>query len=96
MENQTIECTSLIEVVYCNDDDRIIYIERNHGGEWISLNFMQGDDMDNFKKNYMHNDQQLLNFYHDFHEQYNDDDYLVHLNKIIWLFFKTKNFYSES
>jgi len=51
-----------IEVNYHNTHDRIVYKEFDNDGCIVGLNFMQGDEMELFKKGYMKNDADLFEF----------------------------------
>ena len=51
-----------VEHIWCDQDDRWVYIERYEGGE-IGLNFMQGDEYDYFKLNWCVVDKGLSEFY---------------------------------
>ncbi len=49
-----------IEVEYNKSNDRIVYKEYDNDGCIVGLNFMQGDDLEHFKKTCMKNDHKLF------------------------------------
>ena len=51
-----------VEHVWCQQDDRWVYIERYEDGE-IGLNFMQGDEYEEFKEYCNKPDKGLSEFY---------------------------------
>jgi hypothetical protein len=89
-----------IEVNYHNTHDRIVYKEFDNDGCIVGLNFMQGDEMELFKKEYMKNDDDLFEYilnHPSIHERhglasnlYVEDDRIDSsisddvLNKILW------------
>ena len=52
-----------VEHVWCEDDDRWVYLEYNKQRKIIGMNFMQGDSYESFKKDWCNNDQGLTEFY---------------------------------
>ncbi len=54
--------TIKIEVKYNKPNDRIVYKEYDNDGCIVGLNFMQGDDLEHFKKEYMEKDQKLFEY----------------------------------
>lgn len=48
---------------WCEKDDRWIYVEYNSEHEVIGMNFMQGNEYENFKKKWCHNDEALTEFW---------------------------------
>lgn len=86
-----------IEVLRDEPNDRILYIERNHGGEIIGLNCMQGADdieqFDFFKKN----DEIMMKFYNEVstNEEFKNMTEIEKVNKIIWLYFQARNVFQN-
>ncbi len=52
-----------IEHIWCEINDRWIYLEYNEIHKIIGMNFMQGDDYESFKKGWCYSDQGLTEFY---------------------------------
>lgn len=52
-----------VEHIWCADNDRWIYLEKNEQREIIGMNFMQGDDYSHFKNSWCNNNPPLLKFY---------------------------------
>ena len=52
-----------VEHVWCNSDDRWVYIEYDENDNIIGLNFMQGDEYNYFKKECSERDEALTEFY---------------------------------
>ena len=75
------------EIVWCDSDDRYILIVKENDAI-VGLNFMQGDELDMFKKYYSNIDYDLTNFFNAV------EPYLVHdgtsevdrINAAIWSF----------
>ena len=78
------------EIVWCNDDDRYILIIKEND-EIIGLNYMQGDELDVFKADFMYIDYDLTDFFKAI------EPYLVHENEVgrinaaIWAHFEYTN-----
>ena len=51
-----------IEVEYNKSNNRIVYKEYDNDGCIVGLNFMQGDDLESFKKAHMKNDHKLFEY----------------------------------
>ena len=52
-----------VEHVWCESDDRWVYLEYNKQRKIIGMNFMQGDPYECFKKYWCKNDNGLMEFY---------------------------------
>ena len=52
-----------VEHVWCESDDRWVYIEYNEINKICGLNYMQGDDYEYFKKHWNTSDKGLTEFY---------------------------------
>ena len=52
-----------VEHIWCADDDRWIYIEKNEQMKIVGINFMQGDDYRHFKDFWCNNNTPLFKFY---------------------------------
>ena len=84
---------------WCEKDDRWVYIEYNNQRKIIGLNFMQGDDYENFKDAWAHNNEALMTFYtamlytfpiekaNSFHPEF--------INKVMWAFHETEVIYGK-
>jgi len=76
----------LIQVEFIKVSDRLIYTERDELGILIGLNYSQGDNMDDFKENFMKNDSKLLAYYNEFEQDTDIDD-------AIWNFVNLEEFF---
>ena len=76
--------------VWCEEDDRWIYIEYNNQSKIVGLGFMQGDEYDYFKDSWCHNDQGLMQFYnfmiHKFPIEKASVNTLEFINKVMWAY----------
>ena len=79
------------EIVWCNDDDRYILIVKEDD-EIVGLNYMQGDELDIFKGDFMYIDEELTDFYNSI-EPYLDarNDEVGKINAAIWAHFEYCN-----
>ena len=85
-EYQEYKADAKIEIIRLKSDDRNIYVMRDRNDNVIALNYWQGyDDLDGLE---LINDERLLNFYHEMHENplfkkiYGNDK----INSVIWLY----------
>ena len=76
-----------VEHVWCEEEDRWIYIERYANTEYIGLNFSQGVDKEFFNDHFCEVDQGLSNFFEvtTDHDKGNKDEISV-INKYMWLY----------
>ena len=83
------------EIVWCPSDDRYILIIRLND-EIIGLNFMQGDELDDFKEQYSDIDYDLTDYYNAV-EPYLDtrNDEVGKINAAIWAYFEYINLRDE-
>ena len=79
-----------VEHVWCEDNDRWIYLEYNKQRKIIGMNFMQGDSYESFKKDWCNNDQGLTEFYnymlYTFTIEKASVSTLSFINKCMWTF----------
>ena len=79
-----------VEHVWCEDNDRWIYLEYNKQRKIIGMNFMQGDSYEDFKKDWCNNDQGLTEFYnymlYTFTIEKASVSTLSFINKCMWTF----------
>jgi hypothetical protein len=92
MKYQVVESR---EIVWCEGDDRFILIIKEND-EIIGLNYMQGDELDVFKADFMYIDDELTDFYHSI-EPYLDErnDEVGKINAAIWAHFEYRNLRDE-
>lgn len=79
------------QIVWCPNDDRyVLIIKKNE--EIIGLNYMQGDDLGYFEKEFDYIDEELTDFYHSI-EPYLDErnDEVGKINAAIWAHFEYCN-----
>lgn len=88
MNYQVIESS---EIVWCPGDDRYILIIKEDD-EIVGLNYMQGDELDIFKRDFMYVDEELTDFYNSI-EPYLDarNDEVGKINAAIWAHFEYCN-----
>jgi len=84
------ELIESIEIVWCNQDDRYVYIKKV-GDDIVGLNFMQGEELDIFKKWYMLNDPELLKFYRAIHLYLGGKCELDRINQAMWAYVSYRN-----
>lgn len=79
-----------IEHVWSEEEDRWVYIEYNEQRKIIGLNFMQGDDYDDFKKFWCHSDLGLTEFYRQmlciFPLEQASVSTIEFINKVMWAY----------
>ncbi len=75
------------EIVWCNSDDRYILIIKENGAI-VGLNFMQGDDLDDFKEHFSDIDYDLTDFFNavEPYLAHNDTTEVERINAAIWSF----------
>jgi len=84
------------EIVWCDSDDRYILIIKEEDAI-IGINWMQGDDLENFKERYNKVDEDFTDYFNAV------ESYLVHdgttevdrINAAIWAYFEYKNLRDE-
>ncbi len=87
-----MEITKVLKVehIWCEEDDRWIYLEYNEQNKIWGMNFMQGDEYDVFKHEYTKNDPGLLEFYvtmlYTFPIEQKSVDRIAFLNKVMWAY----------
>ena len=79
------------EIVWCDSDDRYILIIKEDE-DIIGLNYMQGDELDMFKRDFNYIDEELTDFYHSI-EPYLDarNNEVGKINAAIWAHFEYCN-----
>jgi len=76
----------LEEYVWCESDDRYVYIRRGYNGDIVGLNFMQGQEgMEYFKEHWGKVDKEITHFYHAVKHQVNNGSYIDDINTILWM-----------
>ena len=73
------------QIVWCGQDDRYVLIVR-HGGCIVGLNFMQGDELDLFKKDFNYIDEKLTDFYIAINLSLSGESELDRVNQAIWAY----------
>ena len=93
MNNKVVESR---EIVWCDSDDRYILIIKEEDAI-IGINWMQGDDLENFKERYNKVDEDFTDYFNAV------EPYLVHegttevdrINAAIWAYFEYRNLRDE-
>ena len=79
-----------VEHVWCESDDRWVYLEYNKQRKIIGMNFMQGNPYECFKKDWCKNDNGLMEFYNSmlytFPIELASVSTLSFINKCMWTF----------
>ena len=75
-----------VEHVWCEEDDRWIYIERYANTEYIGLNFSQGSDKQFFDDHFLKVDEGLSNFFEVTTLPFQHKDEISVINKYMWLY----------
>jgi hypothetical protein len=87
MNNKIVESR---EIVWCEGDDRfILIIKENY--ETIGLNYMQGDELDVFKRDFNYIDEELTDFYNSIKRHLSGINELDRINQAIWAHFEYCN-----
>jgi hypothetical protein len=77
------------EIVWCSQDDRYVLIIKKDG-EVIGLNYMQGDELEEFKSEYDDIDEELTDFYNATCVYLGGSSELDRINQAIWAYFEFK------
>ena len=79
-----------VEHLWCDSNDRWIYLEYNEQNKLCGMNFMQGDEYEVFKHEYAENDRGLMEFYNSmlytFPIEKNSVDTITFINKVMWAY----------
>ena len=79
-----------VEHIWCDSNDRWIYLEYNEQNKICGMNFMQGDEYEVFKAQYAENDKGLMEFYetmlYTFPIEKNSVGPIVFINKVMWAY----------
>jgi hypothetical protein len=77
-----------VEHIWCEDDDRWIYIERYADTNFIGLNFCQGSDKEFFNDHFLKVDHGLSNFFEATTANYSSTcrHEISVINKCMWLY----------
>ncbi len=86
-EYELIEST---QIVWCNQDDRYVYIEKVQD-EISGLNFMQGQELNEFKQYYCRRHVELTKFYNAIHRYLGGKCELDRINQAIWAYVSYRN-----
>lgn len=83
-----------IEIVWCPGDDRHILIVRENE-EVIGLNYMQGDELDIFKRDFSEIDYDLTDFYNAICDRLSEVTEIGRINQAIWAHHNYRNLRDE-
>ena len=87
--------TIKIEHIWCDKNDRWIYLEYNEENKICGMNFMQGDEYEEFKVNWVVNDSGLMEFYtemlYTFPIEKASVDKFTFINKCMWAYFSAQD-----
>ncbi len=79
-----------VEHIWCEQDDRWIYLEYNEKNKICGMSFMQGDEYEVFKAEYAENDRGLMEFYetmlYTFPIEQVSVDSITFINKVMWAY----------
>lgn len=78
------------EFVWCDQDDRYIMIMKEDN-EIIGLNYMQGDEFEDFVEHFTDIDHDLTDFYNAIKHYLSGNSELDRINQAIWAEFDYKN-----
>ena len=88
--------TIKIEHIWNNENDRWIYIEYNEQMKITGLNFMQGDDYDDFANGFSFSDEGLFEFYTEmmitFPIKFSSVRGITFINKVMWTYISAAEF----
>lgn len=81
MENVVLE-----EFLWCQGDDRYVYIRRDYNGDIVGLNFMQGQvGLAYFKEHYGKIDRDVTHFYNAVKRSIDEGCYITDINTALWM-----------
>lgn len=87
MKNKETIVTT-VQHIWAKSDDRWVYLEYNKLYEIVGMNFMQGDDYEDFKDRWCYNDESLMAYYesmlYTFPIEKASVDTLAFVNKVMW------------
>jgi len=79
-----------VEHIWCIEDDRWVYIEYNDINKIIGLNFMQGNEYENFKEGWCNTNIALTKYYHKmckiFQIEKDSHNRMDFINKVVWAY----------
>lgn len=75
------------EHIWDESNDRWIFLEHKDG-ILVGLNYMQGNEYEDFKSNFAKNDEKLTEFAHKMKDFKGEETYIEFINKVIWLYFE--------
>lgn len=80
-----------VEHIWCKSEDRWIYIEYNAQNEIIGLNFMQGDEYEEFKEEWCESNETLVRLYNTLKKEFKDESnyrstQIEFINKCFWIY----------
>ena len=79
-----------VEHIWCDSNDRWIYLEYNESKKICGMNFMQGDYYKGFREDWCYNDPGLTEFYetmlYTFPIEKSSVDTITFINKVMWAY----------
>ena len=88
-----------IEHVWCEDDDRWVYIDYDANNKVNGINFMQGNEYELFKERWSYANKSLTEFYFEMidlmHVEFVSCTRLEFINKCIWAWFQARDYYKD-
>jgi len=81
------------EIVWCDSDDRYILIIKENDAV-VGINWMQGEDLENFKECYNYVDEDFTDFFNATN-LYLSGDLIGRINSAIWAYFEYRNLRDE-
>jgi len=79
-----------VEHIWCDSNDRWIYLEYNEQNKICGMNFMQGDYYKGFREDWCYNDLGLTEFYetmlYTFPIEEVSVDRITFINKVMWAY----------
>jgi hypothetical protein len=89
---------SSVEHIWCDSNDRWVYKENYEDGE-VGLNFMQGDEYEEFKRDWCKVDKGLSEFYEQMRItmpiQYQSESNLGFINTVMWSYHSAIAYYEQ-
>ena len=88
-----------VELIWCEDNERWVYLEYNEQRNIIGMNFMQGDEYEDFKKSWCYSDRGLTDFYMQMLDVFPIEKASVtklqFINKCMWVFHSAISYNEE-
>ena len=91
MKNKLIKSTA---IYWCDEDDRYVLVVKEND-DVVGLNYMQGDELDTFEKEYSNIDEDLTDFYLASVDYLSGVTEIERINQAIWAYHSYEIFQAD-